>query len=96
MQKLVKSLQSLTADVNLLTQHNTVPRIPSLAQYYVEVQTQTEPTRWTCKSRQINEERRWQAGTPDSVSFQIIKVSLLLLGLDSDVDQYAGHRSEEG
>lgn len=27
--------------------------------------------------------------------YQIIKVSLLLLGLDSDIDQYAGHRSEK-
>lgn len=33
---------------------------------------------------------------PDSDSFQIIKVPLLLWGLDSDIDQYAGHRSEEG
>lgn len=35
-------------------------------------------------------------GAPDSVSSQIIKVPLLLRGLDSDIDQYAGHRSGEG
>lgn len=40
--------------------------------------------------------RREGEGAPDSVSFQIIKVPLLLRGLDSDIDQYAGHRSEEG
>lgn len=35
-------------------------------------------------------------GAPDSVSFQTIKVPPLLRGLDSNIDQYAGHRSEAG
>lgn len=40
---------------------------------------------------------RW--GAPHSVSFQIMEeeeVSLLLQGLDSNIDQYAGHTSQEG
>lgn len=40
---------------------------------------------------------RW--GAPHSLSFQIMEeeeVSLLIQGLDSHIDQYAGHTSQEG